>query len=108
VAARYRGLRAGEMVSNVDAQSPGLLVKPGVARLQFDADRAVSESVRVEKPGQKAAEGGTASTATDAGRPPVGRPSAPPIAAQPKRFHGTARLENARAPAAMPAELPAR
>ena len=95
VAARYRGLRTGEMVSIADAQSSGLLVKPGVARLQIDADSAVSEAGRVAKPGEEATTGGTGSTTTDPGRPV--RPPVPPVAAQPRRFHGTANLDSARA-----------
>ncbi len=37
------------------------------------------------------------STTTDPGRPPVVRPPVPPVAAQPKRFQGTANLDSARA-----------
>ena len=97
VAARYRGLRAGEMVSIADAQSSGLLVKPGVARVQIDADRAVSEAGRAVKLGEETTAGANGTTTTDPGRPPVGRAAVPPVAAQPKRFHGTANLDSARA-----------
>ncbi|MBI3922761.1 MAG: ATP-binding protein [Armatimonadetes bacterium] len=37
-AKRYRGLRAGQRVDIVDADSPGLLVKPDVARSQLEAE----------------------------------------------------------------------
>ena len=37
---RYRGLRGGQLVSLVDADSPGLLVKGSVARSQLAADSA--------------------------------------------------------------------
>ena len=36
---RYRGLRGGQPVSLIDADSPGLLVKGDVARAQLDAAR---------------------------------------------------------------------
>ena len=38
-AKRYRGLRGGKAVSLPDADAPGLLVKPDVARTQLDAER---------------------------------------------------------------------
>ena len=38
-AGRYRGLRAGQIVSLTDTDAPGLLVKPEVARKQMDAEK---------------------------------------------------------------------
>ena len=38
-AKRYRGLRGGQLVSLPDADAPGLLVKPDVARQQLDAEK---------------------------------------------------------------------
>ena len=38
-AKRYRGLRGGQLVSLPDADAPGLLVKPDVARRQLDAEK---------------------------------------------------------------------
>ncbi len=43
---RYRGLRGGQLVLLVDADSPGLLVKGDVARSQLDADRGEGASGR--------------------------------------------------------------
>ena len=43
---RYRGLRGGQLVSLVDADSPGLLVKGDVARTQLDAERAKAPAGR--------------------------------------------------------------
>ncbi len=37
---RYRGLRGGQLVHGVDANSLGLLVKGSVARSQIDGDSA--------------------------------------------------------------------
>jgi hypothetical protein len=56
---RYRGLRGGQLVSLADADVPGLLVKPDVARAQLDAERA----------GLRPADGPSAATrAYDGGR----------------------------------------
>ena len=41
-ASRYRGLRAGEILSLVDADAPGIVVKPDVARRQLDAETATA------------------------------------------------------------------
>src|SRR5439155_15361457 len=41
-AGHYRGLRAGEILSLVDADAPGLVVKPDVARKQLDAESATA------------------------------------------------------------------
>ena len=85
-AGRYRGLRAGQMVS-VSAENAALLVKPDVARRQME-----TESPSPAQPG------GSPQT------PPVpikpgetGTPSAPPVpATQPRRFHGSVTLDTAR------------
>jgi predicted AAA+ superfamily ATPase len=92
VAARFRGLRNGEMVSVADAQSSGLLVKPGVARAQMEADRGAATAGPGEIPGQ----GGTL---VGGGEAPLDQPAdgqPPLVAAKPKRFHGTATLNSAR------------
>ena len=53
-AGRYRGLRAGERIEIPDADEPGLLVKPEVARKQLDAEAppkpAPTDPVRKPKP----------------------------------------------------------
>jgi hypothetical protein len=92
-AARYPGLRGGQVVT-LSADSPGVLVKPDVARRQLDA----------EAPPAPAAAGGEAG-------PGAGSPTSPPGAsspeeagatggaprpARPRRFHGTVALDPAR------------
>ncbi len=87
-AGRYRGLRAGQVVP-LSAESAALLIKPGVARRQMDAE---TPSVRA-----RAQEGGAApvlSLGAHAGPPEVapGKATAP----LPRRFHGTVRLDPTR------------
>ena len=72
-AGRYRGLRGGRSINLADADSPGLLVKPEVARRQLDAPDKKRETGPL---------------------PPA--PVAPPPGA-PKRFHGTVTLDPTRA-----------
>ena len=86
---RYRGLRAGQLVSLVDASTPGLLVKPEVARRQMEAEKPKSPD---EPPGSPQ-EGGDR-PGPGAGHPPEDLPK--PAAAQPKRFHGTVTLDATR------------
>jgi predicted AAA+ superfamily ATPase len=81
-AKRYRGLRGGQAVT-VEADSPGLLVKPGVAALQLDAEVAGPATPLPSSP------------------PPGGggvRDSDPKPPADPRlrRFHGSVRLDSAR------------
>ena len=83
-AGRYRGLRCAQVVSLADADSPGLLVKPEVARKQLDAEKS-------PPPGDE---------------PPIGDEPAPPEPGdeQPKppaqspskRFHGAVTLDATR------------
>ncbi|MCC7486352.1 MAG: DUF499 domain-containing protein [Burkholderiales bacterium] len=86
-AGRYRGLRAAQSVA-VDTGDPGLLVRPEVARRQFDAER----------PAEPAPGGTTAPTTTPAtGGSPVPPPTSPAAPARPRRFHGTVALDPTRA-----------
>lgn len=88
-AGRYRGLRVGQHVSVPDGDAPGLLVKPGVARHQMDAESGT--------PPDSATPGGT--TAVAEGTIPPGEDETADGAvgpAQPKRFHGTVVLDAAR------------
>ena len=91
-ATRYRGLRGGQLVSLPDADAPGLLVKPDVARRQLDAEKPQpgggAEAVRPGTEGEDPAPGG----GPGPGVPP---PDTPP-ATQPVRFHGTVPLDSAR------------
>ncbi len=95
-AARYRGLRGGQMVSVPDAHAPGLLVKPSKARAQIDSDNASTTTSGPGAPGGSAT-AGSGEGAT--GRPPavtgIGAARVPE-SVKPKRFHGTATLDSAR------------
>ncbi|AUB80102.1 Swt1 family HEPN domain-containing protein [Candidatus Thiodictyon syntrophicum] len=91
-AGRYQGLRAGQLVTLVDSQAPGLVVKADVASRQLDAEQVVKPPVA----------GPETLPGDDDDRPPI-PPVTPPIgdpprpaAAKPKRFHGTAVLDATR------------
>ena len=91
-ARRYRGLRAGQLVALPDADAPGMLVKPEVARRQLDAERAAATDERLEasqSSGQATEAAGMDTDAPNAGSDT--RAGAPP-----KRFHGTVPLDAAR------------
>ncbi len=89
-AGRYRGLRGGQGIALADADAPGLLVKPVVARQQLDAEKVkLSDVVTTAAPGVRGE--GTTATKPDAG--PTGTPA--PMAA-PKRFHGSVTLDPTR------------
>ena len=91
--ARYRGLRGGQMVS-VSAESAGLLVKPGLARQQIEAETgAVTPG---DAPGGQTGEGGSAPGADTTGAEVAGVPPGGAPASLPRRFHGTVRLDPAR------------
>jgi len=86
---RYRGLRAGQQISLANEDSPGLLVKPSVARKQLDAEKAPLLI-------QTAGELGTVTrgtTSTAPGTLKTGTPMPAPAVQQPKRFHGTVTLD---------------
>jgi len=79
---RYRGLRGGQAVSPMDANTPGLLVKSEVARRQLDADAPTTPGPTPVVPGPT---------------PPGPRPGPkPPAAPAPKRFHGSVTLDPTR------------
>ncbi len=91
-AGRYRGLRGGQMVTLPDAGAPGWLVKPDVACTQLDADGKKANSDEGAVPGNGTGpsdqtNGGSAATDTGGATEP------PPKADQPKRFHGTVKLD---------------
>jgi len=92
-AARYRGLRGGEVVS-LSAESAGLLVKPDLARRQMDAETppAAPGSPTGVATSTAASAGGPGSTHPDATGAAPGAAAAP----LPRRFHGTVRLDPAR------------
>jgi predicted AAA+ superfamily ATPase len=79
-AARYRGLRSGQVVS-LSADNIGLLVKPGVARGQMDAEVPVPQPDPGPDP--------------KPGKGPGPVPTPPPVRKL-RRFHGTVTLDPAR------------
>ena len=87
---RYRGLRGGQLVPLVDADSPGLLVKGDVARAQLAARSRKGAGGRTGTHGT--GDGGATTTTaatTEAGATKL-------VAAPPKRFHGTVTLDATR------------
>lgn len=104
-AGRYRGLRAGRVLS-LTPDSPGLLVKPDVAGRQLDAEAAAAASAGAAAgPGGGAgdavgtgvaggADGSAAGAAVGTAGGTTGAGDATP---RPCRFHGTVALDPARA-----------
>lgn len=89
---RYQGLRFGQAISMLDADSPALLVKSDVAKKQIDEER---DKAPGEAPGLPPVSGGGGgipgvSPGTGQGEKP------PPGKVQPKRFHGTVDLDPTR------------
>ncbi len=85
-AERYQALRAGQQLPSVDANGPGLLVKPAVARRQLDEETAP-------------AKGGTGvehTPTTGADEPGAGGREEAKGPKPLRRFHGTVRLDPAR------------
>jgi hypothetical protein len=90
-AGRYRGLRAGAQLASLGVDDPGLLVRPGVARRQMDAERAAAPPVvhgEVAPIGVGVAPGGPPGCVV------VG--PGPLQHASPTRFHGSVALDPAR------------
>ena len=83
-AGRYRGLRGGQVVS-LSADNIGLLVKPGVARAQMDAE--------VPLPASGPGSGPEPAPGSTPPLPPVPPPAPVRIL---RRFHGTVSLDPAR------------
>jgi hypothetical protein len=88
-AGRYRGLRGGQHVTLADAESPGLLVRPGVARRQMNAESEQPPAV-VPPVGPGGRREGPAPPGLGAG------PKGAPAPTQPKRYHGTVVLNTTR------------
>ena len=85
-AARYRGLRGGQMVS-VSPESTALLVKPDVARRQMDAE---------VPPVVPPVGGPTVPPENPPGKPGEPVSPTPPPAQLPRRFHGSVTLDPTR------------
>ncbi len=86
------GLRAAQIVSLADANA-GLLVKPEVSLKQIEAEKP--------KPSNAGAPAGPAGDGVGIPAPhpvigPTGTHTPAPVAAQPKRFHGTVTLDATR------------
>ncbi len=93
-AARYRGLRGGQVLS-VSAESVGLLVKPDVARKQIETETLTTE--RSNAPGGElrgTLVGSSSAQATLRGSTDAARDAA--ASQRPRRFHGTVRLDPTR------------
>jgi hypothetical protein len=92
-AGRYQGLRAGQMVTLVDSQAPGVLVKPDVAVHQMDAERPIAP-----EPGRADPNPDVVGDEPTVEPPEITTPpeKIPPPAAKPKRFHGTVLLDATR------------
>lgn len=92
-AGRYQGLRVGQMLNLTDAHAPGLVVRPEVALRQVDGERAAPSSGATSEPPTSGGPGTIAAVPTaerGAGA------TVQPVAAKPKRFHGTAVLDATR------------
>lgn len=85
---RYRGLRSCQGINLPDADTPGLLVRPGVASKQFDAKAAAATAGRQATPTDSSG-GGTTATDEDGGPNDAGL-------SKPKRFHGSVELDATR------------
>lgn len=97
-AGRYRGLRGGQQVFFTDADAPGLLVKPEVARRQLDAESAAAAPTSGGTPNtgeQPGTGGGSTPPGSGTGSPPT-PPAGPKPAPVPTRFHGSVALDPAR------------
>jgi hypothetical protein len=86
---RYRGLRGGEHITLSDASVPGLLIKPEVARRQFE-----KEIILPPPPGPGPGPGPTGPGPGPL--PPDQPPLPPPTPPLLKRFHGSVMLDEMR------------
>jgi len=86
---KYLGLVAAEGISITDPCSGTLLVKPSVARRQFDADQKV-ESALIAGAEKKAVAAGAGG-----GSVPL-LATGPQVTPKPRRFHGSVRIDEAR------------
>lgn len=91
---RYRGLRATSFSMVIDVNSPGLLVRPDVAKKQIDAERAAVAAVEGAKPEPKPGE--PTGVSTGGGIADTGAPAPQPAPKLAKRFHGTVTLDSTR------------
>ncbi|MHB0980470.1 MAG: Swt1 family HEPN domain-containing protein [Thermoleophilia bacterium] len=92
-AGRYRGLRGGTIVSVVDSDASGLLVRPEVARRQLDAESAQARGGELHVGTAEATAG---PPQTEPGGGPTETPAIDAAKLRPKRFHGTVALDPTR------------
>ncbi len=96
--ARYQGLRGGQ-VASLSPDSPGMLVKPDVARRQMDAEAraATASNASGTEPGTGAGAPGADGASTGAAGAAGAAPGAVETAkkAAPRRFYGTVKLDPA-------------
>jgi predicted AAA+ superfamily ATPase len=93
-AAHYRGLRHTQRLLLTDVNA-GMLVKPEAARRQIDAEAAAKGAAGAG--GDPSAQPPSGNGGATAGQPTTSGPLPfPPLAAQPKRFHGTVSLDPTR------------
>ena len=83
---RYLGLRTGEALPPLSADSPALVVRPEIARRQLD-----------EEVGPEPSPGPEPELGPGPGPDPDTGPVQPPPAAGPKRFHGSVEIDTIRA-----------
>ena len=95
-AGRYRGLRGGQVISNLDASWPGLLVKGDVAQAQIEREMA-PPPVIVPPVQPDGSGGGTDPVVIPPLLPPITPTPQPRPDSRPKRFHGTVTLNTTRA-----------
>ena len=87
---RYRSLRAAQAIMLTDPAATSLIVKPGVAQKQLDAERQGQADTGT--PQETGADEGGAPTQVREGQATY----APEVASGPKRFHGTVSLDPTR------------
>jgi predicted AAA+ superfamily ATPase len=92
-AGRYRGLRAGQQAPVLGSDTPGLLVKAGIARRQLGDEAAARPGA---SPSGVVADGSGATASPGAGPSTTAAPAGPAEAPKPTRFHGSATLDPTR------------
>ncbi|MFQ5700117.1 MAG: AAA+ family ATPase, partial [Myxococcota bacterium] len=90
---RYRGLRRCQKITLTDADTPGLLVRPEVARQQFDAEAAASSAATGPSPAPTGTANEGAETTIEPGGSGAPTDTEP---AGPRRFHGSVQLDPTR------------
>ncbi|MBN1984134.1 MAG: DUF499 domain-containing protein [Chitinivibrionales bacterium] len=88
---RYRGLRAAQSITLPDADAPGVLVKPEIARKQLDAEKKDSSGDQQQKTKDQNGKGGEIPPGQESKKD-----SAQTAELKPKRFYGTVLLDSTR------------